>query len=88
MKKAEQRRVAIGAARARLRKYDHDPVDATWEDALAELDALLQEDKTLVAAMWYASATDAQVNLFRREWNRWTAERKAWRNERGLLEKP
>ena len=69
MTKAEQRRVALGAVRAQLRRIGVS-VDAftPFRDVLAVLDDLHRAESELVASQWYASATDHQITLLRREW--------------------
>lgn len=79
---AEMRRIALGAARARLARAGIDPMLATSDDALNSLDDALREDPGLVAAQWYANATDNQLLAFGREWRKWQREakkREEWR---------
>ena len=67
----EMREIAHGAARAQMRKMGIEPSERTAQEALAALDDLWRENWYLVAAIWYAEASDNQEKLFRREWKRW-----------------
>jgi hypothetical protein len=69
MTKAEQRRMALGAVRVQLRRMGVS-VDAntSFRDVLAVLDDLYRAEPELIASQWYASATDHQITLLRREW--------------------
>jgi hypothetical protein len=69
MTKAEQRQVVLRAVRAQLRRMGVS-VDAfiPFRDVLAVLDDLHRAEPELVASRWYASASDYQIKLLRREW--------------------
>ncbi len=69
MTKAEQRRIALGAVRAHLRRLgiNVDPF-VPFNDVLVVLDDLYRAEPELIASQWYASATDHQITLLRREW--------------------
>jgi hypothetical protein len=69
MTKAEQRRVALGAVRAQLRRIgvSVDPF-VPFKDVLAVLDDLYRTEPELIVSQWYANATDHQIALLRREW--------------------
>jgi len=69
MKKAEQRRIALGAARVQLRRLgiSIDPF-VSFQDVLAVLDDLNRAEPELVASQWYVQASDHQIQLLRREW--------------------
>lgn len=73
---AEMRSIALGAARARLKRAGIDPMEATADGALNALDDALREAPGLVAAQWYANATDNQLTLFVREWRKWQRQQK------------
>jgi hypothetical protein len=66
--KAEQRRAALGAVRTQLRRLGVS-VDAftPFRDVLAVLDDLHRAEPELIASQWYASATENQIALLRRE---------------------
>jgi len=69
MTKAEQRRIALGAARVQLRHIgvNLDPF-VPFKDVLAVLDDLHRAEPDLIASQWYAQASDHQIQLLRREW--------------------
>lgn len=69
MTKAEQRRIALGAARVQLRRVgiSSDPF-VPFRDVLKVLDGLNRAEPELVASQWYAQASDHQLQLLRREW--------------------
>jgi hypothetical protein len=74
MNKSEARRVAIGAVRSELRRHKENPVIVSALDAEKVLDDIARQDSQLIASIWYREASDAQIKLFRREWNVWTKE--------------
>ena len=69
--KAEQRRIALGAARVQLKRLGVriDPF-VPFQDVLAVLDDLNRAEPELLASKWYAQATDHQIRLLRREWKK------------------
>jgi len=69
MTKAEQRRLALGAARVQLRRMgvNLDPF-VPFKCVLEVLDDLHRAEPELVASQWYAQASDHQIQLLRREW--------------------
>jgi len=69
VKKAEQRRIALGAARVQLRRMgvSIDPF-IPFKSVLEVLDDLNRAEPDLIASQWYATATDHQIQLLRREW--------------------
>jgi len=80
--KAEQRRIALGAARVQLRRLgvSIDPF-VPFQDVLAVLDDLNRAEPGLVASQWYTKASHHQIQLLRREWKQAvqpTYERTLW----------
>ncbi len=69
MTKAEQRRLALGAARVQLRRMgvNLDPF-VPFKCVLEVLDDLHRSEPELDASQWYAQASDHQIQLLRREW--------------------
>ncbi len=69
MTKAEQRRIALGAVRVQLRRmgYSINPF-VPFKCVLEVLDDLHRAEPDLIASQWYATATDHQIQLLRREW--------------------
>ena len=69
MSKAEQRSIALGAARSQLRRmgFSIDPF-LPFQDVLAVLDDLNRAEPDLIASQWYDQANDHQIQLLRREW--------------------
>lgn len=78
MSKAEKdiRQIALGAARSVMRKQSINPDTASFDDVLETLDELMQAEPNLIASIWYKSAKERQINLLRRDWNEWKAEKK------------
>ncbi len=69
MTKAEQRRIALGAVRAQLRRMGVSVDTFTpFRDVLAVLDDLHRAEPDLVASQWYANASENRITLLRREW--------------------
>ncbi len=66
--KAEQRSMALGAAKAQLRKMGVELAFVPFKDVLAVLDDLNRAEPELVASQWYAHASHHQLRLLRREW--------------------
>ena len=66
--KAEQCSMALGAAKAQLRKTGVDIAFVPFKDVLAVLDDLNRAELDLVASQWYAQASHHQRRLLRREW--------------------
>lgn len=71
MNKAEQRRLALGAARVQLRRLDVsiDPF-VPFQDVLDVLDDLNRAEPELIASQWYAQTTENQIRLLRRDWKK------------------
>jgi hypothetical protein len=71
MTKAEQRRIALGAARSQLRHMGV-VIDTSlsFQNVLAVLDDLHRSEPDLIASHWYAQATDYQMKLLRQEWKK------------------
>ena len=70
MKKNEQRRVALGAVRSQMRRVGINPKTASSDSAYAVMDDLARSEPNLIASIWYLDASDNQVKLFIREWNK------------------
>lgn len=70
MSLAEQRDIALGAARSQLRRMGKDPQLVEAHVALRVLDDLLRSEPALIASQWYDQASDHQIALFCREWHR------------------
>src|SRR5947209_4170827 len=67
----EKRRIALGAARSKLRHMGfsfESPVP--FDDALRALDDLHRSEPDLLASQWYANASEYQMTLLRRDWKR------------------
>ena len=69
--KTEARKIAIETARSILRDAGESPEDVTAERALVVLDDFVRQYPNRIASIWYMSATDNQIRLFVREWDRW-----------------
>ena len=65
------RKIAMGAVRSQARAQGQNPADLTAKDALAILDGIFRQDKTLVASQWYGAATSYQLDQFARDWSSW-----------------
>ena len=67
----EQRRIVLGAVRSQLRTMGI-PIERSvvFEDVLKVLDELHRAEPELIASQWYASASEHQISLLRREWHR------------------
>jgi len=77
--KAEQRRIALGAARVQLRRMGVSiDLFVPFQDVLAVLDDLNRAEPDLIASQWYAQATDHQIQLLRREWKQAVQPRYEW----------
>jgi hypothetical protein len=70
MKAQEIRQIAAGAARSYLRSMAIDPKTTDQSQALAALDDLARKDKDTIAATFYLKASDNQIKLFCKEWNK------------------
>ena len=71
MNMQEKRSIALGAARSQLRRIGvslESPVP--FDDALRVLDDLHRSEPELIASQWYTQASEYQITLFRRDWNR------------------
>jgi len=68
MTKAEQRRIALGAARVQLCRMgvSLDPF-VSFKCVLEVLDDLHRAEPDLIASQWYTTASEHQVQLLRRE---------------------
>ena len=67
----EKRSIALGAARSQLRRLGVS-IDRSipFDDVLCVLDDLYKAEPDLIASQWYANASDYQITLLRRDWNR------------------
>ena len=70
MSLAEQRDIALGAARSQIRQMGKDPQVCEAQVALRVLADMLRTDPDLIASQWYDRASDYQIALFCREWHR------------------
>jgi len=71
MNMQERRSIALGAARSQLRHIGVS-IDRSisFDDVLFVLDDLHRAEPDLIASQWYANASDNQITLLRRDWNR------------------
>jgi hypothetical protein len=76
MTQAEQRQIAIRAARAALRQMGIDPTTVDAAGAFCVLDDLSRVEPDLVASRWHAAASDNQQRLFIQEWGQFRAQAK------------
>ncbi len=71
MNMKEKRSIALGAAKSQLR---HLGVSleriVPFDDVLCVLDDLYKAEPDLIASQWYANASEYQLTLLRRDWNR------------------
>ena len=71
MNMQEKRSIALGAARSQLRHLGISlNSSVTFDDALCVLDDLHRAEPSLIASRWYANASEYQLTLLRRDWNR------------------
>jgi len=70
MNKSRQRNIALSCIRSVLRSNDADFLSISEKDALDILDDLARTEPDLIASIWYLSASENQVNLFKKEWNK------------------
>lgn len=68
--KQQQRQTAIRAARSQARRLGIDPTAVGSPQALQILDDMARVEPGAVASIWYANATDNQICLFCREWDK------------------
>lgn len=68
--KQQQRQTAIRVARSQARQMGIDPTAVTSPQALKILDDLARVEPALAASVWYTNATDNQIVLFCREWDK------------------
>ena len=67
----EKRSIALGAARSQLRHMGISlDRSVTFDDALCVLDDLYKAEPDLIASQWYANASEYQLTLLRRDWER------------------
>lgn len=76
MTQAQQRAVALQAARYMLRRMKVDLLCATAEDAHRALDDYARQYGAMVGSQWYHAASDEQLTLFYRDWQRWQQQQK------------
>ena len=74
MNQQQKRRIAIGATRSEIRRLGEQPHFYTPERALQVLDDLLRSEPDLIASQWYDNASEAQRQLFRKEWAKWSRD--------------
>ena len=71
MNKAEQRTIAIAAARSYMREQGIDPVAATPEMLEATFGELMDLEPLYLAGAWWRESSDAQWTAARREFAEW-----------------
>lgn len=71
MQQSEKRSIAVGAAKAQLRRMGFNPACCTPDDAFRVLEDMALSEPDLIASAWWRDAPEAQVNLFVKEWRRW-----------------
>ncbi len=71
MNSQEKRSIALGAARNQLRRMGV-AINrlVPFDDVLRVLDDLHRAEPDLIASQWYAQASEYQIALLRRDWNR------------------
>lgn len=77
MTPAQQRALALAAARYQLRQFHCDPLECTAADAHQALDDYARRYRAMAAAQWYYNADDAQLRLFYQDWQRWQCKQQA-----------
>lgn len=70
----EQRKIAIRAARVQLYKNGN---PLTVKGAELVLDEMARTEPDLIASQWFINASQAQWNLFKKEWKKEIE----WKNE-------
>ena len=65
-----ERRLAIGAVRAELHRQGRTSRRVTAYCALTTLDDIARQEPDLLASYWYTNASENQIMLFKREWNK------------------
>lgn len=81
---SEQREIAMGAARAWLRRNGAEPSEFDYGKAFNALDELAQINPNTIAAQWYLNDNANQTKLFRQEWRRWRAKEREYRRVYGV----
>lgn len=77
MTQAQQRAIALQAARYQLRRMHRDVLQATAQEAHQALDDYARQYRNMVASQWYHAATDAQLSLFYCDWFAWQRQQRA-----------
>ena len=77
MRIAQQRVIALEAARALLPLMGLQPEFVKASDVLCVFDELFYTQPQSVAYQWYASASDRQLDLFVDEWEAWREKERA-----------
>jgi len=71
MTRAQQRAVALSAARYQLRQLKVNLLEVSAADAHAALDDYARRYPEMVGAKWYHSAGEDELRLFYRDWQAW-----------------
>jgi hypothetical protein len=69
--KKQNREIAIGAVRSKMRSDGLYPERQTAKTALAVLDDISRVESEKRYAIWYKECTDNEITLFIRDWNLW-----------------
>jgi hypothetical protein len=69
--KKQNREIALGAVRSRMRASGLYPERQSGKTALTFIDEIAREAPETRAAKWYVSATDNEICLFIRDWKKW-----------------
>jgi hypothetical protein len=68
---AQQRASALQAARYQLRRMKFDVYQASAHEAHQALDEYARLYPAMVPSQWYHGASDAQLDLFYKDWCSW-----------------
>ncbi len=71
MTRAQQRAVALSAARYQLRQLQVNLLEVSAADAHAVLDDYARRYPAMVGSQWYHTASESELASFYREWRRW-----------------
>lgn len=65
----ELRQIALGATRSQIRKLGERPEDVEPQEALKVLSDIALGEPQLLCSVFYNTASDAQIRIFKREWS-------------------
>ena len=71
MTRAQQRAVALSAARYYLRRMQINPLEVSAQEAHAALDDYARLYPVMVGSQWYGSASEQELSQFYRDWESW-----------------